>query len=273
MSKLISFYRLINVLSIDVAVGSVCCAAWFAALFDVKLKPYALLSLGITVWIIYTIDHLLDARKVKAPASTVRHRFHQKYFSSLLAILVLALLVDLVFVFFLRKRIFQWGVVLSGVMLVYFLTERYLQYLKEFIIALLFSCGVLLPSLSLTQKQPDISMVLLICQFVLTALLNLLLFSWFDRQNDNHDNRASIVTLAGERRIKLILVLTFITNYSLMIGSIVYASSLIGEVLIMFFMNTILVFVFVRPQWFEINDRFRLAGDSIFLLPVLYFFL
>src|SRR5687767_3029402 len=114
MKTVIKFYRLLNILSIDVALGSVCCAAWFAEIFNVNLKPYVLMALGLTVWIIYTIDHLLDARKIHVSASTERHRYHQTNFTPLLYALLIALLVDLIFVFLLRRIVFQWGIVLSG---------------------------------------------------------------------------------------------------------------------------------------------------------------
>ncbi len=35
-------------------------------------------------------------------------------------------------------------------------------------------------------------------------------------------------------------------------------------------MNAVLALAYVKRERFEINDRFRLAGDSIFLLPLLY---
>ena len=124
MNKLIRFYRLLNILSIDVATGAVCCAAWFAVLFEVNLRPYALISLGLTVWIIYTIDHLLDARKVKEPASTDRHRFHQENFTLLFGVVVLAIVLDLFFVFFIRRIVFQSGIILSCIMVVYFLLQQ-----------------------------------------------------------------------------------------------------------------------------------------------------
>lgn len=270
MSQLIRFYRLLNILSVDVALGAVCCAAWFAVLFEVNLRPSALVSLGLTVWIIYTVDHLLDARKIKGPASTDRHRFHQENFAFLFGLLVLAIVTDLFFVFFIRKVVFQSGIVLSAVMVFYFLLQRYLRYFKEFIIALLFSCGVLLPSWSLAKTIPNAELTLLISQFMLTALLNLLLFSWFDRDNDRKDNRESFVTLIGESRTKRIVLFLFVVNALLMSWSILYSPDVIYKVLIIFLMNVILAIIFFQRERFEVNDRFRLIGDSIFLLPALY---
>src|SRR5688572_22755744 len=209
MKNLIKLYKQLNILSIDVALGSICCAAWFAEIFNANLKLYAFMSLGLTVWIIYTADHLLDARKIHVPASTERHRYHQKNFTFLLYILLFAVLVDLIFVFLLRRIVFQWGLVLSGCVVAYFLMQQYLKYLKELTVALLFSFGVLLPAWSLAQRQPDVSDLLLVSQFALTALLNLLLFSWYDRDNDRQDKHESVVTLLGDKKIKIIVWFTF----------------------------------------------------------------
>jgi 4-hydroxybenzoate polyprenyltransferase len=263
-------YKYLNILSIDVALGAVCCALWFASLFEITLRPQALIVLGLTVWIIYTTDHLLDAKKIKGPASTVRHRYHQQYFFYLLIALLVVTTVDLVFVFFIRKTVFHWGLVLSGTMVAYFLLQQYLKYVKELIVALLFSCGVLLPSLAVSQKQIDLSLVIIISQFVLTALLNLLLFSWFDRHNDKQDKRESFVTLAGEHRAKDILKFVFLLNIMLLVYSSIYMPD---RTIILFLMNAILIFMFVRPQYFQQDDRFRIVGDGVFLIPILYWLL
>jgi 4-hydroxybenzoate polyprenyltransferase len=270
IDKLIKFYRLLNILSIDVALGAACSAAWFGELFEVNVRPYALISLGLTVWIIYTLDHLLDARKVKNAASTPRHRFHQENLASLLVAIILATILDLFFVFFIRMAVFQAGVLLSVIIAIYFLLQQHIRYIKEFIIAFLFSCGVLLPAWSLSPTRPDLEFTLLISQFALTALLNLILFSWFDRHTDHQDKRESFVTLIGEAKARRILWILFMLNASLMMGSILYSPQLIYNVLIIFFMNTILMMVFVKHERFEVNDRFRLIGDSVFLFPALY---
>ena len=266
-------YRLINILSIDVALGAVCCALWFAKLFEVSLRPQALLVLALTVWIIYTADHLLDAKRTEGVASTERHRFHQQHFAFLLIALGLVVSLDLILVFFIRPAVFQWGLVLSGVMVVYFIVQRFLKYLKEVTVAVVFSCGVLLPSVAITQKPIDISLALIVSEFMLTALLNLLLFSWFDRYSDNQDRRESFVTLAGERGSKKFLEAVFLLNIALLAGSVFYLPYMIEKVVILFLMNAVLIFMFVRPAYFQTHDRFRLFGDAIFLLPIIYLFL
>jgi 4-hydroxybenzoate polyprenyltransferase len=263
-------YKYLNILSIDVALGAVCCALWFASIFETTLKPQALIVLGLTVWMIYTTDHLLDAKRMKGPASTERHRYHQQYFSRLLIILFVVAAADLLFVFFIRKTVFQWGLILSGTMVVYFLLQQHLKYVKELIVALLFSCGVLLPAWAVSQKPIDLSLMLIISQFMLTALLNLLLFSWFDRHKDMQDRRESFVTLAGETKARRILELVFLLNTVFMVLAIIYMPD---QAVILLLMNATLIFMFVRPQYFQKHDRFRIVGDGVFLIPILYWLL
>lgn len=271
MAALIRLYRLMNILSVDVALGSICCAAWFAELFNVDLRPYAFVSLGLAVWIIYTVDHLLDARKIVGTASTERHRFHQKYFSKLIVAVIGAVLINVIVVLFIRKAVFQSGVILASVMLVYFLLQRFLRHFKEFVIAFLFSCGVLLPSWSLSMSFPGFELSLIICQFMLTALINLLLFSWFDRHRDSADKRHSFVTLVGGKTTRVFIWLLFALNVALMSLSVVYSFQMLSSVAIVFVMNVSLFLLFFRPTGFEIEDRYRLLGDGIFFLPLLYF--
>ena len=94
MNKIISVYRLLNILSIDVAAGAVICALFFARLFEVQIKPYGLISLGLTVWIIYTADHLLDGIKTHHRAATKRHQFHQYHFKVLCVVMIVAIIID-----------------------------------------------------------------------------------------------------------------------------------------------------------------------------------
>lgn len=260
-------------MSIDVAAGAVCCAAWFALLFGAHVKSYAFISLGLTVWIIYTVDHLLDVARVKVPASTERHRFHQRHFTTLLIVLAIVILADVVSAFFVRKVIFQWGLALAAAMIIYFLIQRHLIYVKEVVVALLFSCGVLLPSLSLTESFPNEEILLVMGSFVLTALINLILFSWFDQASDYNDNRASFATQVGERKTKRVIVLLFILNSMLMILSVILIRESLMHVALILFMNIILFFLFNQKKYFEVNDRYRIVGDSIFFIPLLYIIL
>ncbi|MEJ0055473.1 MAG: hypothetical protein WDN75_07335 [Bacteroidota bacterium] len=119
MKVLFSAYRFLNLISIDVACGAMVCALFFAEIFHVHLLVYGICSLGITVWIIYTTDHLLDARRLDHEASTKRHQFHQRYFSLMCAMLAVAVLIDLYMILHLRRPVFSWGAGLAILVIFY----------------------------------------------------------------------------------------------------------------------------------------------------------
>jgi len=220
------------------------------------------------VWIIYTADHLLDARNLTQTASSERHRFHQKYFKLLFTALIIGVMVDVVQLFYIRKIVFIEGLGLAGVILIYFLAQRSLKFLKEVTGAILYSGGVLLIPWSVKTSEPTNLQLILITQFVLTALINLLLFSWFDKRQDEHDRQSSFATVMGEETTKKSLILLFVVQALLSSALISVAQE--KETLILVLMNVLLLLIFARKKYFEINDRYRLLGDAVFLLPMIY---
>jgi 4-hydroxybenzoate polyprenyltransferase len=268
MTGLLQFYRYLNILSVDVAAGAVCSALFFARILNVTILPYGLIALGLTVWIIYTLDHLLDARKVKRPAATRRHQFHQEHFHVLVRIVVLAIMIDGVLIFFLRKQVFIGGIVLALLVGIYFFIHRYVKFLKEIFIAVLYTVGVLLPSASVTGYPWNGISYLLIVQFTLTALINLLIFSWFDHEKDLKDGNTSFVTVVGEKQSRMIIVLLFVV-----VPLLTPFTGLVRASLVIVMMNLMLLVIFRWHTFFAKNDRFRLLGDAVFFIPLLYLLL
>jgi hypothetical protein len=271
MGALYRFYRLINILSLDVAAGAVVCALFFAKVFHVHIKPFGVVSLGLTVWIIYTADHLLDAKRITQPASTERHRFHQRHFKILFSILVVAILADAIQILFIRKPVIIAGIMLAALVILYFFVQRYLIYFKEIFGAFLYAGGVMLAPLSLMDRPLASMQIMLMLQFTLTALINLLLFTWFDRERDQQDRHQSFTTIFGEKATQTILSILFILNTSLTAIQIKNAEVIPAVILML--MNAILLLILLNRRYFEVNDRYRLLGDAVFLLPLIYFFM
>ncbi len=199
MKATLYIYRLFNYLSFDVACGAMVCATFFAHILHVQMIPYGLASLGLTVWIIYTIDHLLDVRKLKREASSKRHRFHQKNLWTLLTFLIIAILIDLSLILLIRKPILIWGIGLALVVVLYLCFQQRLILFKELVVSLLYSSGILLPAMSLTRMVLSVDEIILISFFTLTAFINLILFSWYDWKQDIRDNHPSLVTFFGRK--------------------------------------------------------------------------
>lgn len=266
--RLVKFYRLLNTLSIDVMLGSVCGALMFAKMLKVTLLPYGIAALALSVWIIYTIDHLLDAKVVTGSASTTRHRFHQHYFIILLFAMLLAIAIVIVLLFFIRVQVLYGGLLLIAAVTLYLLLHRYLKIPKEILISVLYTCGVLLPSFMVTSLSLQALPHPIILMFMLSALANLLVFSWYDYEKDTQDGFKSIAITWGKSRTHLMVwLIGFIS-----IGLCWWAKDSTAA-LLNFSMIAVQVILISFPSFFAKQERYRLVGDAAFMLPLLYLFL
>ena len=272
MQRLFTYYRYFNLLSLDVAFGAAVSAYFLTNVFDVHVKPQGLVCLGLTVWLIYTADHLVDARIIKNEASTMRHRFHQQYFKTIFWLAIGIFISILPLLFFIYKPVLDMGIRLALLVVVYFLVQRKLHFLKEVLGAMLYCVGVMLPIIAMSEMSVKVLHTLPAVLFFNTALINLVLFSWFDRDKDRMDNHPSLVTSVGDKIAQtilyaLLLIQLVLLSYAFMIGTQF-------QIWVVFFlMYLVLLFIFLKANWFSCNDRYRLAGDAVFLIPICYWML
>jgi len=265
-------WRTLNILSLDVAAGAVVGCAFFSNLLGVAPLPHAFIILGLTVWIIYTTDHLVDAWQITrqgAEAASERHRYHQRHFTPLLLLVVVASFVVGMEVFFIRKPVLISGAVLATCVVGYLLFQRHLKIAKEAAGALLYTVGVILAPSSLLGRAMNGYEIGLVAAFGLTAFVNLLLFSLFDRRGDLRDNHPSLAVAIGEkgtRRLLLIILCLVVILCLWLIGASPYP----GPAVVVVVMNGFLLLIFSATNFFAVHDRYRRLGDSIFLLPLLY---
>jgi hypothetical protein len=270
MKHIIRLYQLFNILSLDIASGAVICALFFARLLNVSILPYGLIALALTVWAIYTADHLRDAKNIGKSAASERHRFHQQYFKTLFVLAILAIAADAVIILFIRKEVLNWGVMLAALVLVYLGAQRYLKFLKELVIALLYTGGVLLPSLAVTAVSINGFHAALIAQFALIAFTNLLIFSWFDSEADVEDRQNSFVTVFGRPFTAQCIWLLLSVN--LATGVVLWFVGADGAaVATVMSMNAVLIFIFAFRH--RLQHYYRLPGDAVFFIPLIYLLL
>lgn len=270
MNRLFNLYRLLNTLSIDVALGAVAGAGFLAYTLDVKPAWQDLVCLGLTVWLIYTTDHLMDAKKIKKPAATHRHRFHQVHYNVLLGITVVIGGSIFLLLFMLKQATLAGGAVLALLVFLYFLGQPQLGFLKELVAAILYTGGVALPVLSLLEKTLSLFHVFIIMVLATTALANLVLFSWFDYERDQRDNHPSLTRRLGADGTKRFLYFLFLFQVALAAYGLALFLDRAHFMGILLLMNGGLLFIFIKWRWFAVGEKYRMAGDAIFLFPTLY---
>ena len=262
MPVLVRFFQYINILSLDIVGGSIASALFFGKILKVQIKPIGLVALGLTVWAIYTIDHLRDARKIAHPAATLRHRFHQDNFRVLLFLLLIAIIADAIAIFFIRRQVFEWGLILSAVVALYLILHRSLRFLKELFVASLYTVGVLLLSVTVSPIHLEMPHYCMIIQFAIAAWTNLLLFSWFDQVFDQRNEQNSFVTILGRKTTQAFLYGLFLASFLLTIVQLLMEIQM-APVLILLLMNATLFLIFMFRVPLEKDDRFQLVKNLI----------
>lgn len=107
-----------NLLSLDAPLVAVLWQGFLAYRFSIPLRPAGRLVLFLTVWAIYLLDRLLDARKPPTPSEPARHRFHRRHANWMAVLLaVVAFLDAAIALLWLRTDILREGLIpLLGVL-------------------------------------------------------------------------------------------------------------------------------------------------------------
>lgn len=267
MRFVIKYYRLFNILSLDVAFGAIISSLFFAKIYAVSPSLISLLSLGFTVWLIYTADRLLDVWDARGEISTERHQFHKKNQNVLVRWLVFIAIVDVGLIFFMPVVIIKRGLFLSMVVIGYVLFWKNLYIFKEFFVAVLYTVGVILPAIPATYISGYEYLPIL--QFFLIAILNLVIFSWYERDTDLRDKQDSIATKVNEQTTRTILIVLFFMAFAIS-GSIMLLTKSYYVSFVLMVMTAMHLLIFWRKSLFERDYLYRLVGDASFLFPLIY---
>ncbi|MGB3182501.1 MAG: hypothetical protein WBB45_14005 [Cyclobacteriaceae bacterium] len=267
-------YAYIRTLSLDVVAGALFSTLALSRLLNVDPGVPVLLALCFAVWVVYTFDHLIDARKIDHEAHTPRHRFHQRYFSVLAIAITLFALSGVVLLFKIPRSTLIAGLAVSAVTLVYFLTLRLFKlrtaFQKELFIALVYVLGIFTAPVSLSHQASFPYLYLLFGQYLLLAFANLVLFAWYEQDTDRADGHSSLVLKIGSRKsFRLVSALFGLTGLSIAYGLLTSTpiSTAWWYQVVLFCMLATLVFLGLFPAYFRVNERYRAFGDGAFMIP------
>jgi hypothetical protein len=270
---LIRFIKILHLLSFDVVLGAVVCNVMFWKL-QTKPPEYSFLVtfiLGLSVWIIYVLDRILDNQK-SALIFTERHLFHQTHQRILWFSVITFTVICAGLLFFVPFNIIKFGIIISSITGCYLLiinkisSKNSLQYFKEPVTAFVYTAAVWGTA---TLHQFDFTTIFLGLIFMLIAFQNLLLFSYFELKNFPKTN--NLAQFLGKKSSKYIIFgiffsIVIVSGFSFVILESAYQYKVLSvEILMSFSLVLIIYFQDVTLR----NDRFRWMSDGIFLLPIL----
>lgn len=255
------------------AIGSAGSSVLAVKVLNVKLPAVYWFVLPLCVWIIYTADHLLDAIKIKNRPGTGRHYFHflnQKVLFFLLCILGILSFILIPGNF--NRNIIIYGCCLFSVILIYLLSNYFIQNIfrffpRELFIALGYIAGTW--GIPLITGYPEIRFIdfLVLFNHFLIIFSIPVLYSIYEYKSDMANNFISFTTSYGFKIAKFIEFIIIIFAVVISIISILFIHR--NYYLIMLFMGMILFFILISGEKFSRNEYYRTIADSLNYLPFL----
>ena len=252
--------KIIRWLSLDITAGAILVSMLFCQELNTQYSWQEMTLLGLSVWIIYTIDHVLDGRKSDNGLLSERRMFHRSNQQLFVILVGMAMVCAIALLFYVSKELIVLGTGLTILSSMYFLFGAKVPAIKEFSGALIYAFGVCLIPFMSTVKATLFPMGLLF----LLASLNLVLFSYLDRYVDKKEAMSSFTTELGVRYtrttiIVLICALTIGVCYFILFGGSIVLTVFFGAGLLIH----LLIFL---NSWFHDFERFKLFGDLTFVL-------
>ncbi len=286
-----------NALSIDVILGILASQFIVAQAFNVSLKLYHIIALLCAVGFIYSVDHLFDLKKIKEIPVNPRRKFHYEHQGLLKFLALIYGVMGIFCMAYLEAEVLYSGLALFisiSIYLVAVLKSKTTKQ-KELFVAILYALGIFLVPFSLAmQKGFEWKQLLsleylysfsLFTQYLLLALLNLFVFSFFEINYDLEDSQNSLFVgdkseakyFQNQKTIKFIFVLIFvflICQYFISFfnsSTSLYSSrSLVFYATLVIYFTHLFLFAFSASKKITLPYR-RFIGDVSFLIPMLFF--
>jgi hypothetical protein len=269
----VSLLQIFQAFSLDVVVGSLAMGVFAVTVLHVTVNGWWWPVLALSVWVVYTGDHLIDGFHQKQAATMFRHRIHYRYRYFFFAALFLAAITAVVLVWlFMDRRILTGGILLAmGALvylgLIYFGRKIAFYFQKEFFISFFYVAGIWLAPVIWYGKPLSYSSMASMAILFLLAWAEGLMMAYFEYKFDKGDRTQSFCTfygLATTRKLSAVLMMLAILLSFVLVFS---TPALEKEFILLVVLSAILMLLFVFPSFFQKNGRYRILGELSFWLP------
>lgn len=263
--------RALRALSLDVVAGAACGGLLAEHAAQARMLPGWWVALLTAVWCIYTGDHLLDARRPSGEPAAYRHAFHRRHARALSAALGAAVVIGLAAAWTLRPPVRMFGIGLTVAVVAYLASAQGLilpGLPKEPMAGLLYAAGIwggpIVMGVGSTSR-----LALAASLQALAAALNLVMLGVFETDVDLQEGHRSLALRWGRENTRRgILACGLAGSIASLI--IAVASPLDRDVFAILAVQIATPPVLLAAdRWFEKGERYRLWGDSVFLLGAL----
>lgn len=273
-------YRYFHFLSLDIVLGALASSFLAARLFEANPGWAWWLALAMTVWVLYTGDHLLDAWKHRKSSQREMHNFIFRKKGMLIYILGLVSIADLLVVFnFLDPAMLKAALLMMGAVFLFyamrhiFRSNKFLFIPGELIVLLIYLTGTWMgPYISRTLPMSS-GNILILLMMTGVLLLNMGVISLYDVKIDSRLGISTLAGSLGKKSTRKLMISTAIMVFLLaLLQFMVYSTERSTQfALILVAMAGILLWVLLSPSLFRKNEAYRLAADAVLYMGFLSF--
>ncbi len=268
--RLFSFIRLF---SLDIVAGALAALVFAATVMGVDLHHSYYLIMGITVWLIYTADHLMDGAKTHGKSESETSNFFYNYKIPIILVFLILLVLDFrLIVYRLDEKIVQFGMGPGIATILYLLMNRYYDgpqkwlFIKELWIAIIFTLAVWGGPIILAGDSLTLSQVLTLGSFGLIILSNVLIFTIYERDIDIRENNKSLVRDLGlKATVTIVLVSLTFSILSTLTAFLFFEASLINSLPLLLIASSMLLIISF-PGFFLKGKLYGIITDLLLLL-------
>lgn len=271
-------YRTLHFLSLDIVLGALATSFFASRLFESDPGWIWYITLALTVWLLYTGDHMLDAWRHRKKIERELHYFMIKNRKTLVWSMGLVATANMLLIFnLLNQELLKYALFLAGLVLLFyamrhvFRKNRILSVPGEFFVLLLYLAGTWLGPAVAREGGFEAGQGMIALIFMGVLMMNLGIISLYDMKLDTRMGITSLGNLLGSQRTKNLLLGTAIAIYLISL-----LQFLVNEMdryskyaLILAGMCTILLLVLYYPSRFRKNDYFRLTADAVLYMGFL----
>ena len=271
-------YRHFHYLGLDIVLGALASSCFAARLFGTNPGLIWWITLALTVWLLYTGDHMMDAWRHRKKVQREMHYFLLKHRRLVIYSLgVVAVVNAMLIINLLDKDVFKYALILAGLVLLFyamrhvFRKNRFLFIPGEVFVLLLYLAGTWLGPAASVEGGFVTSQGLIALIYAGVLLMNLGVISLYDIQLDSRMGIASLAHILGKKRTKTLLIGTGVGIFLVsVLQFLVFEADRYSQfALILVGMATILLLVVYLPSRFRQNDLYRWTADAVLFMGFL----
>jgi 4-hydroxybenzoate polyprenyltransferase len=276
ISKL--FY-LIRLFSLDIIAGALASLVFASSVMGIELPRTYYTVLALTVWLIYTADHLMDGAKTRGKSESETHNFFYNFKIPIILIFLMVLVFTYRLIMYrLDEKIIEFGIAPGIAVVAYLVLNRYYEnapkwfFIKEFWIALIYTLAIWGGSVIYAGDIVTTAQLLIIGSFGMIVLGNVLIYSIYDREADLKEGNRSLVRDFGLKAAVNAAIFFLSISILLALASYLFLGTGLIYIIPLLLISAVMLLIIRFPDFFTADKLYGIIADLVFLFFLLVLF-